>query len=309
MVMPRPPRFSVAPTATLTGPLPSEPTSTMVIWPALMVVPPVKVLAPLRVRIPDVALISDPLPARLPAKVPSLTVRAVEAARVIVPAVSVPTVAAAPLRLNVPSVSVPMEPEAPLKVNVPVVSVAMEATPPIEVVPPLTVVTVAAPVIVLVPPVTEAEEREPRAFVPAVISPESWPVTVTELLTLPIIEPAVTVPAVTLPVSAPVTVTAPPVTLPVREPAVTVPPVMLAPRAPTTVTLPSETPAVMSASLPKRVRPEPASEAKMILPVEAVKLRAAAAVPALVTAPVMFRSAAEIVAVAEASSASVAARL
>ncbi len=318
---PKPAKLSVAPLATVTAPEPREPTLPTTSVPALTAVPPPKVLAKLRVKVPLVALISEPLvPASRPMKVPSLTVRAV-----------VP-------RLIVPSVRVPTEAVAPLRFSVPVVRVVTVATPPTVVVPPLTVVTVAAPVIVLVPPVTEEEESEPREFVPAVMAPVSRPETVTELPTEPVIEPAETVPAVTLPVRSPVTVTVPPVTLPVSEPALTVPAVTLperrfvtvtappeiapvsepaltvppetaAPSAPTTVTVPSATPPVMSASLPKRVLPAPARLARVILPVEAVKLSAFAAVPALVTAPVIDRVSPEIVAVAEASSARVAARL
>ena len=106
-----------------------------------------------------------------------------------------------------------------------------------------------------------------------------------------------------------VTVTVPADTLPVSEAALTVPPVILAPRAPTTVTVPSETPPAMSAAAPKRVLPVPARLVRMIFPVEAEKLRASAVVPALVIAPVMIWSAAEMLAVAVASRASVAARL
>ena len=144
---------------------------------------------------------------------------------------------------------------------------------------------------------------------PAVIAPVSRPVTVTDDETSPFIEPAETVPAVTLPVSRLVTVTVPPETSPTREAAVTLPPVMSAPRAPTTVTVPAETPPVMSAALPKRVLPAPARLARVILPVAAEKFRASVVVLALVTAPEMFRPEPEMVAVAEASSASVAARL
>ena len=84
---------------------------------------------------------------------------------------------------------------------------------------------------------------------------------------------------------------------------------MLAPSAPTTVTVPTEMPPRTSASLPKRVLPAPARLVRVIIPVEAEKLRALSVVPALVTAPVNVRVSPEIVAVAVASRASVAARL
>ncbi len=167
----------------------------------------------------------------------------------------------------------------------------------------------SAPVTVTAPPEI-LPARVPALTVPPVTSPVSVLVTVTAPPeTLPVREPALTVPAETPPVSRFVTVTLPPETAPAREPALTVPPVMLAPRAPTTVTVPSAIPPVMSAAAPKRVLPAPARLLRVILPVEAVKLRASAVVPALVTAPVMIWSAAEMLAVAVASRASVAARL
>ena len=263
--------------------------------PAPRLIAPPKVLAPESVRVPEEALVRLPLaPARSPAKVPSLTVRAVD--RVDVP------------RLIVPSVSVPIAAVAPRRLTVPDVSVVMFATPPTVVVPPLTVVTVTAPVMVFVPPVMEVEESEPSELVPLLIAPVRRPETVTELLTSPVIEPAETVPPVTLPESV-AAVTVPALTLPETEPALTVPPVMLAPRAPTTVTLPSDTPPRMSAAAPKRVLPAPARLVRVILPVEAEKLRASAVVPALAIAPVMVRPEPEIVATEEASRAKVAAAL
>ena len=111
-------------------------------------------------------------------------------------------------------------------------------------------------------------------------------------------------------VAAPVIVLVPPVTeVEVREPAETVPPEMLAPRAPTTVTVPAPTPPVMSASLPNRVEPAPASEARMILPLVPEKLSELAVVLALVTAPLNVRPVPDTVAEPVALSVSVAAAL
>ena len=194
--------------------------------------------------------------------------------------------------------------------------------------------------IVLVPPETAVEVREPRALVPAVIAPASRPETVTELATEPVIEPADTVPAPlrTLPVSAPDSVTSPAETLPVRAAAETVPPLTLPVRrfvivtvppetlpvraaaltvpfetaaasVPVTLIVPAEMPPVTAASEPKVVLPAPESEASVTVPVEAVKLRALFAVPAFVMAPEIVSPAPEIVAVAEASRLKVAAAL
>ena len=235
--------------------------------PAPRLIAPPKVLAPESVSVPAEALVRLPVaPEMMPAKVPSLTVRAVELPRA-----------------TAPPLSVAIEDVEPLRFNVPVVRVVIVATPPTVVVPPLTVVTVAAPVIVLVPPATEEEVSEPAESVP--------------------------VPAI-VPFTSPVTVVAAaPEISPASEAAETVPPETLAPRAPTTVTLPTETPPVMSASLPKRVLPAPARLERVTLPVEAVKLSALAVVPSLVIAPEMVRSEPEIVAVEAASSAKVAAAL
>ena len=199
----------------------------------------------------------------------ALSVRAAEPVPVV-------AVSAVPARVSVPPLTFVTVPVAAVRLTVPEVRVVMLATPPTEVVPPLTVVTVAAPVIVLVPPVTEVEEREPRALVPAVIAPVSRPVTVTELLTAPVIEPALTVPPETAAV-----------------------------RRPVTLIVPAEMPPVTVAAEPKVVLPAPESEASVMVPVEAVKFRALASVAlALVTAPTFWPTA-EIVALPLASSVSV----
>jgi hypothetical protein len=65
-----------APLATVTAPEPSEPAWPMTSVPALTVVPPPKVLAPERVRVPAPILIREPWePASRPANVPPSTVR------------------------------------------------------------------------------------------------------------------------------------------------------------------------------------------------------------------------------------------
>ena len=98
--------------------------------------------------------------------------------------------------------------------------------------------------------------------------------------------------------AAPVTEVVPPVTeAEEREPAETVPPERSVVSRPMTVTVPAETPAVIVASLPKRVEPAPVSEARVIVPVSPEKFRLLAVVLAWVTAPEIVRPVPEIVAV------------
>ena len=267
--------------------------------PAEIVVPPPKVLAPVRMSVPGPDLVSEPLaPEITPPYVPPDTVRAV-VPRAMLPPLSAVIAAVEPSTVTVPPESVPMlallakrvlpAPPRLVSVTVPVAALKSSAsaavfawvTAPRETPAPLKAaveealsVRAAEPVpVVAVSAVPARVSVPPLTFVTAPVA--AVRLTVPEVRVVIVATPPIEVvpPSTVVTVAAPVIVLVPPVT----EAAL---------RAPVTLTTPPEIPPVTVASEPKVVLPAPESEASVMMPVGAVKFSAFASVAlALLTAP------------------------
>ena len=160
----RPPRFREPP-VTVTAPAPSAASLPRVTVPSEIEAPPVKVLAPLRVRVPVPDLTKEPSPSIREERVPAVAVRILVVARLMVPPAIVP-----PFRKTVlPTLEVPRLTTPPLTVREPVpkaVSVPALTLPPSTVTPPPKLLlplmlTVPEPVLAIPPCPVMADEIVP----------------------------------------------------------------------------------------------------------------------------------------------------